>query len=263
MEDFELQKDVEFLVRTYLQSLRKWGVANAAAVIMDNERGEILSLVGSADFFDPYHSGQVNGATSLRQPGSALKPFTYALALEEGMTPATLILDTEILIPGNGTDYVPRNYDGKYHGPVRLREALACSYNVSAVKVLETLGVEPLLHRLKKLGFESLNEGTDDYGLGLTLGGGEVTLLELTRAYSPLARLDEICFQVTPVREVRISMRIGGVPNWTTFSWKEKSSVVRSNDSNPNSFIASIILFALFELGLTNRSKSPVYRGQP
>ncbi|GAI44490.1 unnamed protein product, partial [marine sediment metagenome] len=144
--------------------------------------------VGSANFFDSYHSGQVSAVTSLRQPGSALKPFTYALALEQGMTPATLILDTEIRIRGKGVDYVPRNYDGKFHGLIRLREALACSYNVSAIRVLENIGVESLLHRLKKLGFETLDKGADYYGLGLTLGGGEVTLLELARAYGALAR---------------------------------------------------------------------------
>jgi len=155
---------------------------------MDNKSGEILCLVGSANFFDSYHSGQVSAVTSLRQPGSALKPFTYALALEQGMTSATLILDTEIRIQGKEVDYVPRNYDGKFHGPTRLREALACSYNVSAIRVLENIGVESLLHRLKKLGFETLDKGADYYGLGLTLGGGEVTLLELARAYGALAR---------------------------------------------------------------------------
>ena len=186
--DFELQRGVEVLLRNCVDSLRKWEVSNAAAVIMDNETGEILSFVGSANFFDTYHSGQVNGATSLRQPGSALKPFTYALALEQGMTSATLISDTEIRIRGREADYAPRNYDGKFHGLVRLREALACSYNVSAVKVVQRIGVQSLLDRLKKLGFASLNRGADYYGLGLTLGGGEVTLLELTRAYSTLAR---------------------------------------------------------------------------
>jgi penicillin-binding protein 1C len=186
--DFELQRDVEVLLRNSVQSLRKWEVSNAAAIIMDNRRGEVLSFVGSADFFDGHNSGQVSGVTSLRQPGSALKPFTYALALEQGMTAATLILDEEIRIRTTGADYVPRNYDGKYHGLVRLREALACSYNVSALRVLENIGVASLLHRLKKLGFESLDRGANYYGLGLTLGGGEVTLLELARAYSTLAR---------------------------------------------------------------------------
>jgi len=123
----------------------------------------------------------------LRQPGSALKPFTYTLALEKGMNPATLILDAQIRISSNGIDYIPRNYDGKFHGLVRLREALACSYNISAIKVLQRIGVESLLDRLKKLGFDSLSKGADYYGLGLTLGGGEVTLLELVRAYSTLA----------------------------------------------------------------------------
>ncbi|TKJ45612.1 penicillin-binding protein 1C [Candidatus Aerophobetes bacterium Ae_b3b] len=186
--DFELQKDVEVLLRNSVKSLKKWEVSNAAAVIMDNKSGEILCLVGSANFFDSYHSGQVSAVTSLRQPGSALKPFTYALALEQGMTPATLILDTEIRIRGKEVDYVPRNYDGKFHGLIRLREALACSYNVSAIRVLENIGIESLLHRLKKLGFETLDKGADYYGLGLTLGGGEVTLLELARAYGALAR---------------------------------------------------------------------------
>ena len=186
--DFELQKDVEVLVKNCVESLKEWKVTNAAVLIMDNERGEILSFVGSADFFDSHHSGQVSGVTALRQPGSALKPFTYALALEQGMNPATLILDAQIRIRSNGIDYIPRNYDGKFHGLVRLREALASSYNISAIKVLQRIGVEPLLDRLKKLGFDSLNKGADYYGLGLTLGGGEVTLLELVRAYSTLAR---------------------------------------------------------------------------
>lgn len=186
--DIELQKDIETFVKNCVESLKEWKVTNAAVLIMDNERGEILSLVGSADFFDSHHSGQVSGVTALRQPGSSLKPFTYALALEKGMNPATLILDAQIRIRSNGIDYVPRNYDGKFHGLVRLREALACSYNISAIKVLERIGVESLLDRLKKLSFDSLNKGADYYGLGLTLGGGEVTLLELVRAYSTFAR---------------------------------------------------------------------------
>ncbi len=182
--DIELQKDVETLVKNCVESLKEWKVTNAAVLIMDNEKREILSLVGSADFFDSDHNGQVSGVTALRQPGSALKPFTYALALEQGMNPATLILDAQIRIRSNGIDYIPRNYDGKFHGLVRLREALASSYNVSAIRVLQRIGVESLLGRLKKLGFDSLSKGADYYGLGLTLGGGEVTLLELVRAYS-------------------------------------------------------------------------------
>lgn len=185
--DVELQEDIEIFAKNYVESLEEWKVTNAAVLIMDNETGEILSFVGSADFFDSRHSGQVSGVTALRQPGSALKPFTYALALEQGMNPATLILDAEIRIRSNGIDYIPRNYDGKFHGLVRLREALASSYNISAIKVLQRIGVESLLDRLKKLGFGSLNKGADHYGLGLTLGGGEVTLLELVRAYSMLA----------------------------------------------------------------------------
>lgn len=186
--DFQLQKDIEALLKSYVRSLKEWEITNAAALVMDNESGEILSFVGSADFFDSSHQGQVNGVTSLRQPGSTLKPFTYALAIDQGMTAATLIEDTQIHIRVGGVEYLPKNYDGKFHGLVRLREALACSYNVSAIRVLEKIGVDSLLRKLKELGFTSLNREANYYGLGLTLGNGEVTLLELVRAYSTLAR---------------------------------------------------------------------------
>ena len=204
--DFQLQKDVEVLLKNYVKPLKKWEVSNAAALVMDNETGEILSFVGSADFFDSSHSGQVSGITSLRQPGSALKPFTYALALEQKMTAATLIPDTKICIRIKGIDYAPKNYDGKFHGFIRLREALACSYNVSAVRVLEKIGVESLLRRLKKLDFKNLNKGPDYYGPGLTLGDGEVTLLGLVRAYSTLARAglfkkEKIFLEIKDTRE--------------------------------------------------------------
>jgi len=144
--------------------------------------------VGSKDFFDDRHDGQVNGAVSLRQPGSTLKPFTYGLALERGMTAAEILEDRDLYFPTPEGSYSPRNYDKKFHGMVRLRQALACSYNVPAVSLLERLGPDLLYQRLKQLGFESLKKSPMYYGVGLTLGNGEVSLLELTRAYSTLAR---------------------------------------------------------------------------
>ena len=131
--------------------------------------------------------GRVNGILSLRQPGSTLKPFTYQLALERSYTPATLLPDIQDF-PAAPRSFLPENYDRQYHGPVRLREALACSYNIPAYRVLEAIGVGALYHRLHQFGFDSLRERPSFYGPGLTLGNGEVTLLELTRAYSILAR---------------------------------------------------------------------------
>jgi len=186
--DFSLQAKVEILLKNHVNRLRSRGISNGAAVVLDNATGQVLAMAGSRDFFDTARDGQVNGALSLRQPGSAMKPFTYALALESGLTAATLIDDTIVQFPTEGGAYLPKNYDGKYHGPVRMRSALACSYNIPAVAVLDQLGTSRLFLKLKSLGFESLNKDSDFYGLGLTLGNGEVTLLELSRAYAALAR---------------------------------------------------------------------------
>jgi penicillin-binding protein 1C len=176
------------LLKNYLESVKDKGISNGALVVLDNTTSEILSLIGSKDFFDSEHDGQVNGALALRQPGSALKPFTYGLALERGMTPASLIEDGPSQFVTAAGNYNPQNFDRKYHGVLSLRTALACSYNIPAVAVLQMIGPDLLYQRLKALGFESLKQSPGFYGLGLTLGNGEVSLLELVRAYSALPR---------------------------------------------------------------------------
>jgi len=186
--DFGLQEKIETLLKGHLDTLEKKGITNGAVVVLDNRTGEILSLAGSRDFFDERHDGQVNGALALRQPGSTMKPLTYALALEKGMTAATILEDVPTQFLTLEGSFMPENYDERYHGPIRLRSALASSYNIPAVSVLQTLGPDLLYRRLKELGFASLQKSPDFYGVGLTLGNGEVTLLELTRAYATLAR---------------------------------------------------------------------------
>lgn len=187
--DLALQTEVEKIVEYQLEKLKDKNVTSAAVVVLDALHGDILAMVGSHDFYDDMHDGQVNLATSKRQPGSALKPFTYALALKQGMTPASTIADTETqFFTQEGNPYIPRNYDYEHHGLVRLREGLANSYNIVAVKILEKIGVDSLLHFLQSIGISTLNEPPEHYGLALTLGDGEVTLLELTRAYAMLAR---------------------------------------------------------------------------
>jgi penicillin-binding protein 1C len=185
--DFPLQYQVQWLMRGHLKKLTKKNVHNAAVIVIENRTGEIRALVGSADFFDIIHNGQVNGVTSLRQPGSAIKPFMYALALEHGLTPASLLADIPTAIPDHHGDYVPENYDKHFHGPVRLRTALACSYNVPAVRALQTVGKSALLDKLKDVGFTSLDKDAEFYGYGLTLGNAEISLLELTTAYMSFA----------------------------------------------------------------------------
>lgn len=186
--DLPLQQKIELLLRSHLGLLADKNVTNAAAVVLDNEDATVLAMVGAADYFDELNHGQVNGCLSLRQPGSTIKPFTYGLALEHGHTAADILPDIETHAATAGGDFRVHNYDRLFHGPVRLRVALACSYNVPAVRVLEELGTELLLAKLRAAGFASLTKPATYYGLGLTLGNGEVSLLELTRAYCALAR---------------------------------------------------------------------------
>ncbi len=186
--DYALQQDIHWIVKGHLATLRKKNVTNAAVVVIENSTRSVRSLLGSVDYFDERTNGQVNGALALRQPGSAIKPFMYGIALESRYSPATILADVPTQIPDDRGDYIPENYDRRYHGPVRLRTALACSYNVPAVRVLRTLGVESFLQRLGVAGFTSLVQPALYYGYGLTLGNGEVTLLELTNAYASLAK---------------------------------------------------------------------------
>jgi penicillin-binding protein 1C len=187
--DLALQREVEQALREQVQQLADFRATSAAAVVIDNATGAVLAYAGSPDWFDEAHSGRIDGARTLRQPGSTLKPFAYAEAIEKhGLTAATLLSDVESHFSAGGGDWMPRNYDRRAHGPVRARVALASSYNVPAVKVAERIGAQELLDTLHAAGFESLRFDAEHYGLGLVLGDGEVTLLELARAYSLLAR---------------------------------------------------------------------------
>lgn len=170
------------------QALADRHVTNCAAVVLRASTGEVLALVGSAAWEDSEHDGQVNGALARRQPGSALKPFVYGLAFEQGLTPASLLEDVETHFWTAQGDFVPRNYDDRFHGPVRAREALASSYNIPAVALAERLGPHVLLERLRALGLQTLDQPAEHYGVGLALGDGEVRLLDLAAAYATLAR---------------------------------------------------------------------------
>lgn len=194
--DYKLQEKNEKIVEEELDKLKGLKVSNAAVVVIDPKSGEIKSLIGSKNYFsdDKDFQGQFDVATQgLRQPGSALKPITYAVALSKGYTPATVIMDTETHFPG-GTegqkDYIPKNYDGKFRGPVQLRYALANSINVPAVKLTAWVGIKDILKQAFDMGLTSLEPNDDTLkrvGLSLTLGGGEVTLLDLTSSYGVFA----------------------------------------------------------------------------
>jgi len=220
--DVNAQERVQDLIHEHLEALnRKTAVRveNAALVALDVSSGAILLMIGSPNYFDDSISGSVNAALALRQPGSAIKPITYAAAFERGYTPATVMADEQTtFFTSEGEAYVPLNFDRTFHGLVSLREALASSYNVVAVKVLDQIGLPAMLNMAARLGITTLD--SEELGLATTLGGGEVSLLELTGAYGVFARgglvlspyaIEKVCdstgrvlWQATPPRALRV-----------------------------------------------------------
>lgn len=192
--DLKLQEKAEAIVKEEVEKAKNLRVGNGAAVVLDPRSGEILSMVGSKDYDATDSAGlKFNVVTQgLRQPGSALKPITYAQAFKEGYTPASLLMDVETTYPG-GTgqkDYAPKNYDLKWRGPLQLRYALANSINMVAVKVVALEGVKDMLGLAYDMGLstlESTPENLSKFGLAVTLGGGEVKLLDLAQAYGVFA----------------------------------------------------------------------------
>lgn len=187
--DYDLQQKAENVVAQGTARNTKYGATNASLVAIDPKSGEILAMVGSKDYFNTDNfDGQFNVATHPRQPGSAFKPFAYAAAFEKGYQPETLLLDVPVNFgkDGSGKSYVPHNYDGRYHGVVSMREALAQSLNIPAVETLYITGIDPTIQMAHRLGVTSLNE-RNRYGLALVLGGAEVSLLDMSASYSVFA----------------------------------------------------------------------------
>lgn len=198
--DYSLQKDMEEVVKKgAFENEKKFKASNAALVASNPRTGEILSMVGSRDFFDTKISGQYNVTTALRQPGSSFKPIVYAAAMEQGYTPETVLFDSETQFStacdaygkpfGNASTsvcYSPENYDGIFRGPVSLRNALAQSLNVPAVKLLYLVGINTAIKTAQAMGLSTITDPSR-YGLSLVLGGGEVTLVELVNAYGVFA----------------------------------------------------------------------------
>ncbi len=199
--DLKMQEDAEKLVAEYAKgNEQKFNAKNAGLVAIDPKTGQILAMVGSRDYFDSKNEGNFNVTLAKRQPGSAFKPFVYATAFKKGYTPDTVVFDLETEFNAscnpNGTPkpgtkqedcYKPSNYDNVYRGPIILRNALAQSINIPAVKVLYLAGLPDSLKTAQDLGITTLNSNPWLYGLTLVLGGGEVTLLDMTSAYSVFA----------------------------------------------------------------------------
>jgi 1A family penicillin-binding protein len=185
--DYSIQKMAEEVVKQEVEKLSRLRVGNGAALVIDSATGEILAMVGSKDYFDTESDGNVNVTTRLRQPGSSIKIINYAYALSNGYTPASILSDTPITFSVAGQPpYTPRNYDGAYRGKISLRSALAESRNIPAVKVLASYGVSQMLEMGQKMGITTWDD-ISRFGLSLTLGGGDVKLIDLAKAYATLA----------------------------------------------------------------------------
>lgn len=183
-------------------------ISNASIVAIDPATGEVKVMVGSLDYWNDAIDGSFNVAVDgLRQPGSAFKPFTYLTALSQGYTPATMVLDveTDFGTPYNGIAYVPQNYDRRFHGPMRLRQALASSYNVPAVEVMSWVGVNNVIRTAHSMGITSLDRA--DYGLSLTLGGGEVKLIDMVYSFAVLDNMGRMIGEPIPQEKQRLGHR--------------------------------------------------------
>jgi len=198
-----IQESAEKAVTSELDNLTNMHVTNGASLVTNPNTGEILAMVGSRDYFDTERDGNVNVTLMLRQPGSSIKPLTYALALQSGMSPATIIEDSPVSYPDGDKPYRPVNYDGRFHGRVTLRTALGSSFNIPAVKLLNQLGVDSLFNFGKTMGITTWKE-RNRFGLSLTLGGGEVKMIDMAVAYGVFAN-QGVRVDLNPIMQVRDS----------------------------------------------------------
>ncbi|MEM9947848.1 MAG: penicillin-binding protein 1C [Cyanobacteria bacterium P01_D01_bin.36] len=241
--DLPLQRFVETQVKQVVRSLSDKNVHHAAALVIDNKTGEVLSYVGSPDYFAS-EAGRNDGVQSLRQPGSTLKPFLYQLALENKVIQSNTILadvPTRYAIPGAQT-YSPVDYSETFHGPVRVRTALANSLNIPAVRVLEKVGVSSFLDRLHQLGFNHLNESSEHYGLGLSLGSGEVSLWELARAYLAFSHQGQLLEPVALQSDLPSVSQVSKHGQETSPSWALIRDMLNDSHARALSFGVNSVL---------------------
>jgi 1A family penicillin-binding protein len=201
--DLPTQEFAELAVASEVAKLQRARVSNGAAVVTDPASGGILAMVGSKDYFDSSIDGNVNIALAKRQPGSSIKPINYAVGILKGYYPATVFIDKQTCFPATdgGRPYCPRNYDGKFHGAVTMRESLANSLNIPAVKMLKLNTVESMMATASAMGITTFTD-PERYGLSLTLGGGEVTMLDMATAFGVFANKG-YRVNVNPIIEVK------------------------------------------------------------
>lgn len=240
--DLSIQETAENIVKTEVNKLTPLHVGNGAALVVNPTTGEIIAMVGSKDYFDLDNDGNVNVLTSLRQPGSSIKVVNYAYALSNGFTPASIIDDSPITFYTPGSKpYIPVNYDGKFIGSVNLRSALAQSRNIPAVKILATYGVDKMIEEGQKMGISTWNDSSQ-YGLSLTLGGGAVMAMDLSKVYATLANSGNTP-DLMPILEVK----------------NYKGQILEKNSPKVTQTIDPRIAFMLTDILKDNNARAPEF----
>ncbi len=239
--DLNTQEMAEGVVFEEVSKLSYLNVSNGAAMIVDGRTGQILAMVGSKDYWDP-KIGNFNVTTALRQPGSSIKPITYATGFKIGYSPGTILLDAPVSFKNAWETYSPVNYDGSYHGPVTIRQALGSSYNIPAVKMLAMVGIPEMISTAKDMGITTFNDPSE-YGLSLTLGGGEVRLIDMMSVYDTLSQ-NGIRREVQPILKI------------TDY----KGNVLQDNQ-NPESkqVIAPAIAYLITDVLADNKARTPAF----
>lgn len=239
--DFKLQEMAEQIVSEEVEKIKNLNVSNGAAMITDGQTGQILAMVGSKNYWDP-NGGNFNVTTALRQPGSSIKPVTYITAFKQGFSPGNTLLDTPVSFRNIWETYTPVNYDGKYHGPVTVRTALASSYNIPAVKMLAVVGIPEMLKTARELGITTLGDA-NRYGLSVTLGGGEVKMIDMMSVYGAFSQMGKKN-NITEIIEIRDA----------------KGNIIEENkDPKPITVIAPGLTFLITDILSDNKARTPSY----
>lgn len=197
--NLDIQEMAEEAVAEEVNKLAPLNVSQGAAMVLDAKTGQILAMVGSKDYFDP-QNGNFNVTTALRQPGSSIKPITYVTAFKQGYSPGTILLDAPTAFRNAWEVYAPVNYDGVFHGPVSIRTSLGSSYNVPAVKTLALVGIQNMIQTARDMGITTFTD-PDRYGLSLTLGGGEVKMVDMMTVYGTFSQ-NGVKYESQPILKI-------------------------------------------------------------
>ncbi len=259
--DPDIQQIAQKAVTEEINKLIPMQVTNGAVLVTNPKNGEILAMVGSRDYFDTENDGNVNITIQQRQPGSSIKPITYALALKSGLTPNSIIQDQPVIYPdGPGIWYQPGNYDGKFHGPVTLKTALASSFNIPAVKLVDKFGVNNMINLAEKMGITTWKDRSR-FGLSITLGGGEVKMIDMAVVYGVFAN-NGIRVDLNPI--LKVSDAKGKILNDytcnSTFSISRVSAFTdNSHDCNYKQVLDPVVAYQISTMLSDDYARSPAF----